>query len=450
MLYRLLRRIARIALRWYYRSVEIDGDERIPATGPVILAANHNNALVDALLVATATNREVRLTAKATLLDNLLTRVLVQAVGIVPLRRSADESSATSSMPDAKRNRNAFQAIVDTLATDGVVLIFPEGRSHSEPSLAPLKTGCARMALQATDEGVRGLSIVPVGITFEAKGRPRTRILLHIGEAIAVDEHAGMGEDVVETLTAQLDRGLRDVTLNFSSSDDASHVLALSHTLSRALQETHPLSNPDPSLINTIQLARRIDEIRRNLPRLEPAIAQRVLRFVDDLNLWRAEARRLDAPIRDIGMSLSVASGIWFAVREVLITVTLAPVALWGRINHWIPLHVALGVSRLTSRNPDDPAMRTLVSGLFLVLAMYGLSAFFIARGAGWPWALAYIGSLPLAGSVDFWVTDRLSFALERARGYVSLRRNPERAQWLLDERNRLRSEAARLGDLVP
>ena len=38
MLYRLLRRIAHVALRWYYRSIEVDGHERIPTGGPVILA----------------------------------------------------------------------------------------------------------------------------------------------------------------------------------------------------------------------------------------------------------------------------------------------------------------------------------------------------------------------------------------------------------------------------
>ena len=39
----------------------------------------------------------------------------------------------------------------------GMVLIFPEGKSHSEPALAPLKTGVARIALEARDvRGIRG------------------------------------------------------------------------------------------------------------------------------------------------------------------------------------------------------------------------------------------------------------------------------------------------------
>ena len=68
------------------------------------------------------------------------------------------------------------------------MLIFPEGITHDEPSLAPLKTGAARMALHARDAGdVDGLAVVPIGLTFERKDAPRTRVLVQIGEPIAMD-----------------------------------------------------------------------------------------------------------------------------------------------------------------------------------------------------------------------------------------------------------------------
>ena len=54
MLYRILRYIARIALRWFYRDVEIIGLERLPREGPLLVASNHPNALVDALVMSGA------------------------------------------------------------------------------------------------------------------------------------------------------------------------------------------------------------------------------------------------------------------------------------------------------------------------------------------------------------------------------------------------------------
>lgn len=449
MLYAILRTVARIALRWFYRDVAIQDVDRIPSRGPVILAANHNNALVDALIVAGALKREVRLTAKATLLDHPLTRVIVQAVGIVPLRRAADESRAGNHNPTTARNQGAFEAIVQGLAQDGVILIFPEGISHSAPMLAPLKTGCARMAIQAVEQGVEDLTIIPVGLTFEDKGRPRSRVAVLVGKAIPVNRELAGDANAVAIITDALDSGLRDVTLNVPSPDEAVLVRDVSDTLSRAFEDVRSLDDPQPSFAGTIQLARRVEEVRRRLPTLSPVQVARVNQFVGDLERWTSEARRLDTPIGDVGMPLSAGAGTWFVVREGLITAALGPVALWGRLNHLVPLKVAVWVGRATSRNADEPAMHTLVGGLVLVLATYALVAGLIASRFGWWWAATYLASLPVAASVDFWWRDRVHAAWRRARGYLKLRSQPERAEWLASERSRLREEALALGSLT-
>ena len=448
MAYRLLRFVARIALRWYYRSIEVTGREHIPATGAVILAANHNNALVDALIVASSIDREVRLTAKATLLDNPLTRVIVHTVGIVPLRRTADEPLATGTVSGAARNTGAFEAIVGTLASGGVLLIFPEGLSHSAPELAPLKTGCARMALEAASEGVESLRIIPVGITFEDKGRPRTRVAVHVGTPIVVG-HSAPSADQVAALTSALDAGLRAVTLNFPTIDDAERVLHVSHTLIRVLADVRPLAEPQPPLGHTVQLARQIEDVRRRLPLLDADLLERVQGFVADLDRWRATAQMLRAPLGDVAMPLSRASGAWFLVREVTIGLIAAPVAMWGRLNHWLPVRAALVLARLTSRNPDEPAMHALVGGTGLVVASYTIAAGVAFHALGWPWSVVYLASLPVAARVDFWWSDRLRAAIRRARGYLKLRANPEQARWLVMEQQRLRTESHSLTSVL-
>ena len=57
-----------------------------------------------------------------------------------------------------------------------------EGKSHDEPGLAPLKTGAARMALEAMTSGsAPDLAIVPIGLVFERKEAPRSRVLVQVG-----------------------------------------------------------------------------------------------------------------------------------------------------------------------------------------------------------------------------------------------------------------------------
>ena len=91
MIYGLLRWFTGIALHWFYSSIQVIGRERIPASGPVILAASHHNALVDALIVGWIAPRRLTLTAKATLMDNVFLRWLFPVIGVVPLRRVSDE-----------------------------------------------------------------------------------------------------------------------------------------------------------------------------------------------------------------------------------------------------------------------------------------------------------------------------------------------------------------------
>ena len=88
--YRVLRALGRLALRWFYRDIEVVGMKRLPVEGPVLLASNHPNALIDALVVGCMLPRLVVLTAKATLLKNPITRLVVRTVGVVPLRRASD------------------------------------------------------------------------------------------------------------------------------------------------------------------------------------------------------------------------------------------------------------------------------------------------------------------------------------------------------------------------
>src|SRR3712207_4658406 len=181
-LYSLLRAVTGIALRWFYREVRVRHAERIPRDAtPLLLAVNHPNALVDALLVGWAMPRPITITAKATLFENPALGWFLRYLGVVPLRRASDERQrlAVAGEADRARNTDAFRAILERLERGGAVLIFPEGKSHDEPALAPLRTGAVRIALQADgEERGRPPAILPIGLVFEEKDTPRSPVLV--------------------------------------------------------------------------------------------------------------------------------------------------------------------------------------------------------------------------------------------------------------------------------
>jgi 1-acyl-sn-glycerol-3-phosphate acyltransferase len=207
-----LRWFTGIALHWFYSSIQVIGRDRIPMRGPVIIAASHHNALVDALIAGWIAPRRLTVTAKATLMDNAFLAWLFPLVGVVPLRRVSDEQKRNSvGTLDVQRNAGAFDRILDVLASGGMVLIFPEGKSHSDPELARLKTGVSRIALDARDNrAIHGLQIIPLGLSFEDKGNPGTAVLADAGEPLLMDE---AGDVSVEDLTTMISSRLAAVSL---------------------------------------------------------------------------------------------------------------------------------------------------------------------------------------------------------------------------------------------
>jgi 1-acyl-sn-glycerol-3-phosphate acyltransferase len=212
MIYSLLRWFTGVALHWFYSSIQVIGRDRIPTHGPVIIAASHHNALVDALIAGWIAPRRLTVTAKATLMDNAFLAWLFPLVGVVPLRRVSDEQKRNSDGTlDVQRNAGAFDRILDVLASGGCVLIFPEGKSHSDPELAPLKTGVSRIALEARDNrAIHSLQIIPLGLSFEDKGNPGTAVLAEVGEPLLMDE---AGDVSVEDLTTMISSRLAAVSL---------------------------------------------------------------------------------------------------------------------------------------------------------------------------------------------------------------------------------------------
>jgi hypothetical protein len=90
------------------------------------------------------------------------------------------------------------------------VLIFPEGKSHNETGLEPLRSGLARLALQARDEmQIAGVRILPIGLIFENKSTPGSVVGVRVGDTIDLDSWSGQS---APGLTEEIARRLRSVS----------------------------------------------------------------------------------------------------------------------------------------------------------------------------------------------------------------------------------------------
>src|SRR5258708_11050520 len=211
---RIICAILKLALRVYFRRIEVVGLANVPRDPPVIFVLNHPNALVDPVFLLCLAPRRVSFVAKAPLFRTPVVGYFVRALDSLPAYRRQDQGE------EMARNLETFAAARKLLASGGTIGICPEGVSHDEPRLKPLKTGTARIALAAASSSdAIDLRIVPVGLYYTEKTTFRSSALLYFGEPLPVApvelEPSGTPpREAVRELSDRIERALREVMLH--------------------------------------------------------------------------------------------------------------------------------------------------------------------------------------------------------------------------------------------
>ncbi len=215
MFYSFVRAVVALALRLFYR-VKVNAPAAEPE-GPVMFVGNHPNGLIDPALVFILTRRHVTFLAKEPLFRLPVIGWLLKGLKALPVYRKQDNPSQMG------KNEGTLDASRDALVQGRAITLFPEGKSHSEPSLAELKTGAARIALGAAKQGAP-VRIVPVGLTYADKHLFHSEVLIEMGEPIEVKDYLPADEasetESVRQLTERIAGGLKAVTLNLERWED--------------------------------------------------------------------------------------------------------------------------------------------------------------------------------------------------------------------------------------
>jgi 1-acyl-sn-glycerol-3-phosphate acyltransferase len=199
--YRVLQAWARIVILVFIRRVDITGRELVPVDRPAVLASNHVNAMADVAAIAAIAPRFPHFLAAASWFKLRPARWLFWWGGALPIYRRRDSL-------ETETNESTFAACHAALAAGDHLVIFPEGEMAMGSSLQPLRTGAARIALGAADEaGVRGVTIIPVGLVYDAPTKFRSIGEMHFAEPIEIDDWL----DVYRADQAKAVRGITEL-----------------------------------------------------------------------------------------------------------------------------------------------------------------------------------------------------------------------------------------------
>lgn len=435
---RLIRALVRALLAIFYRRVDVVGRERVPVTGGLVVAANHQNGLVDPMMLISTLPRTLRPLTKSTLFKNPIIAPLLRLAHAVPVYRRQDAGGAPVD------NAETFRAVSDVLRGGGAVLIFPEGVSQPEPTLMALRTGAARMVLEAEAAGAPPVTLLPVGLVLQEPGTFRAgRGLVLVGEPVETKDCVALHRTDPSAASHRLTERLAEALKRHIVEAEDRETLGLLRLMERVWREESGAA-PTPASAEWLQRASRA---YRWLRREAPADVQR----------FRCEVEEFAEALDELGVTPATLGREYapsvvgrYAAREIVPLALGLPLATLGIMLHALPYALLWIGIRLARPPADTEATYKLTGGLVLYPLAWVFQAWLAWRWrGGWALALYLVLLLPAGFFALAWQARLDSVRREaRALGHFLARRGLHAR--LVARRRELAEELEALARRVP
>lgn len=218
MIYEFLRFFVEIALKFYFRTIYYLNEENIPDNQPVIVASNHSNSALDAMIIdAFLRKNKLYWLARGDVFANKWVGKFMTSVRTAPIYRSSEVGFV-----DIKRNNESFEICFQLLNKNRMVGIFPEGVTVPELKLqTPFKKGFARLAFQAQEAIGRPVMILPIGVSYHSLTQTRTDVFVKFGSPFSSDlfyqEYKNNHAAGLKNITQHLEIELNKLIINYDA-----------------------------------------------------------------------------------------------------------------------------------------------------------------------------------------------------------------------------------------
>ncbi|MGB8508664.1 MAG: lysophospholipid acyltransferase family protein [Pyrinomonadaceae bacterium] len=434
----------RFALRVFFSRVEVSGVERVPRRGGAIFVVNHPNGLVDPVFLLCHAPRRVSFLAKSPLFKIPVIGFFVRKMEAIPVYRHQDEGA------DVSRNRDTFGQSHALLKSGGTIAICPEGVSHSEPSLRPLKSGAARIALGTASTGERlDLKIVPAGLYYTSKASFRSGALLYFGEPITVEPVAlwSNGEpprEAVQALSERIADALRALTLNADEHEALALVARAEGIFSAAEEAEGGELTLEQELLRRRRFVAAYAFHREHSPQRLELLETRLLRYEEELRQVGIEDPRAlsTETVAEYGR-------LWPLLRRGLVFLLLLPFALFGLVVNYPAYKLAGFLAVKFSKEYEDvlSTFKLAAAMLLFPLTWIVLAAVAYSYARSWTLVAASLLCAPLAGYVALRFTEEFDRFIAGTRASLFFVTERRFFKQLLDERRAIRREMVELGD---
>jgi len=181
-----VRRVNRAIMETWFREISTVDVDTLPEEGGIIYTAWHPGGLIDPMLMMAALPGGLTFAAKSTLFKIPVLSRIMKWIDVQPVEREQD--GVASPEERKKANSKLIDTLAELVANGERIAIFPEGMSHTESYAVELKTGAARILLEAHRRAVAAgkptPNIVPIGLHYSDQHSFRERVSMQINRPL--------------------------------------------------------------------------------------------------------------------------------------------------------------------------------------------------------------------------------------------------------------------------
>ncbi|KAB1067068.1 glycerol acyltransferase [Tamlana haliotis] len=158
----IVRGYMKLGMFFYFKKITVYNQERMPKDKSVLILSNHQNGLVDPLLIAVTCKRFFHFLTRAGVFKKPALAKLFHVFQMLPVYRIRD------GWGNLTNNNAIFEKCTKLLSQDEAVVIFPEGGHDLKRTIRPLSKGFTRIVLDTLKKHPEtDLQLLPVGLNYE-------------------------------------------------------------------------------------------------------------------------------------------------------------------------------------------------------------------------------------------------------------------------------------------
>ena len=390
----------RFLMSIFYRKVYTHDFNKLPKNRPILLASNHPNSFIDALLFCLYVDQKVYSIARGDVFANPIARFMLGQVNILPIFRRRD------GVKNMHKNKATFEMTMDLFRDNNIVLIFSEGLCVVEKRLRRLRRGTAQMALQAAFDHNLPIALIPAGVNYTYPTKWREDVMVNVDDEIPLEPYRELytadPAKAIGKLTNDLEARMKKLIIHINS-EESEELCETLFEIGRSdfkVPSLPALERDDARYLVEKSIANKVNSIELENPDLLEAIKQQAKNYNGFLTSNK---------LRDAHIHHQKKISFLKIFAYLLLTITLAPIALLGLI----PFLIAVKLSdKITDLIEFKASLYFAISYLFYWIAH---NVLFVGTWVAWgifPALLTFFG-LHLVIILGWRILEALIFQLK-------------------------------------